>query len=607
MMRVVLAVLLLGFPIFVLIACSSSSNPANPGADPVVEDDFTIPPYNVLRHGLRLEDVWANEVGSITVGELGMAFLTTPDGRFMLPTPTSYDLMSTWVTPDGFIFIGSATGDHGSYMYRFQDGRRVATSGKIRSFLATSGRLPSGNLPVYTALGRGILRFDGHNWEDMDGLAPSPIEDISPLFSGDIWVAWRGGVSLYDIRTQRFSTQLQDGSWYEGISALAVDSVMTVGGPVGAKRIWRLNQDFVFEPVHNSPERLFDICWLEADFALAVGEDGATVEWNGANWIPRHMDPPVDLKAVALWKEGGARHAVAVGDSGGVFDFFEGQWTGGASPKITCTELTGGSPSLMYALNEGRIMKYDGDWQPLPAAGSLALHDFCCQDGDTVWAVGKQDIDTFYARYDGTSWYTMWISSMGEANDIWAADNHNVFIACDNGTVYGSASFWAPMSVVQPVQHLRGIWGASPTSVYVVGDNGTISHWDGFTWTPMDSGTDHDLRVIWGSSDDNVVVGDWLGTVWRYDGDSWTSLGRPLRLGVDLLWCDGPDNIWAVDGDQTVAHYDGTGWEERDPQLNQIEITGMWGQGEDLFILAEHDMLLRYQPPPVDLAKRLVR
>lgn len=605
MIRIIILLALLGVAA-VLAACGPGSSTSPDSTPP--EDDYTIPPYNILRHGLDLEGVWANEAGSITVGEMGMAFLTVPDGRFLLPVSTTGTLTDVWVTPDGIIFISAESSEAlGGRVFWYQDRQMSNYGAGATPFATVRGVHPSGWLPVFASSGSTVHWFDGQGWDVLQDTAPIPILDLWPLTTGDMWVSTTGGIAFYGNSIHEFSTIHYDGSWYEGISGVAVDSVLAVGGPPGAWRIWKLNQDWEFEPVYNSSSRLYDICWLETDYALAVGADGTTVEMNGSNWIPRHVDPPVDLKAVAPWKRGADRFAVAVGDSGGVFEFSAGQWTGGSSPKITCTELMGLSPSLMFALHDGRLMKYDGDWHALPEAGLLTLDDFFCLAEDALWALGKRDLETYYARYDGETWAMQWLNSMEGANDIWAADDDHVFIACNFGTVYSNVGYWAPMIAVQPVQNLHGVWGASPTSVYVVGDKGAIGHWDGATWTTMDSGTDVNLTAVWGSADDNIVAVSQEGVVIRYDGVSWASLESRFEDAITMLWCDGPGNIWVVSEAGDVEHYDGAGWEERNPQLDPIALTGLWGQGEDIFILAEHDFLLRYQPPPVDLVESFTR
>lgn len=604
MMRFLILSMLLG-PALLLLGCASGSS-TSPG-DPVVESDYTIPPYNVLRHGFDLEGVWASQLGSITVGEMGMAFVTVPEGRFVLPVPGTPDLTDAWCTPEGMIFVstGGEEGERNPIVVWYQDGQWISKQfGPPVSALASARA--TGGLPMYASAGTRVEWFDGHVWEPIQSSTSAGILDIWPCVEG-VWAAMQGGVAFCGGLTGAFTNIQFDGGWYEAISGVAVDSVMAVGGPAGAWRIWKLNEAPELVPVFNSSARLYDIRWVDPEYAFAVGAEGMTVEMNGNDWIPRHVEPPVNLKGVAAWKQNNERFAMAVGDSGGIFCFAQGQWTGGSSPKITCTELSGISPSLLYALNDGRVMKYDGQWQALPQAGTLALHDFCCLGEDTVVAVGTQGIDNFLARYDGAIWHIQWLSSMEAAHDIWAAADQNIFVACDHGTVYSSAWSWAPMNAVQPVQHLRGIWGSSPTSVYVVGAAGTISHWDGSAWTAMSSGTDVNLTAVWGSADDNVVAVGEAGLVLHFDGVSWVSLGSPLTDDINMLWCDGPDNIWVTGEYGHVNHYDGAGWEDRNPQLHPIALTGIWGQGEDLFILAEYDVLLRYQPPPDDLAKALVR
>lgn len=605
MFRIVKLVVLL-FAASALEAClGSSSTSPDEGGPPVTGSEYTIPPYNVLRHGFDLKGVWANELGSITVGEMGMAFVTIAEGRFMLPLSSSNTFTAVSVAAPGIVFIGTEPGVVSARVYWLQNGR--ANFRATSSVTALSGVHPMGELPMYESHGAQIAWYTGTNWFASRPSGPNDITDICSPSAGSVWLSFYGGLGYYSASGDSYEYFVQDGNWYDGISSLSITSALAVGGPVGARRIWEFDGQDTFVPVYNSPERLYDICWIEPEFAMAVGEDGATVEKDGDNWIPRHVDPPVDLMAVWPWMEGSARHAIAVGDSGGVYTFAEGQWTGGHSPKITCTELMGVSSDLMFALHEGRLMKYDGEWHELPQAGALDLHDFCCVSEDNVWAVGKSDIDTYAAHWNGTNWQTQWFSSMENANDVWVAETGQVFVACDYGTVYSSQGYWAPMSVIQPVQHLRGIWGASASSVYVVGDKGTISHWDGSVWTPMESSIDVDLISIWGSGDDNVVAGAEDGSVLRFDGTSWFSLNAQHQSEITMIWCDGPTNIWVNDIFGQVEHYDGTGWKSRDPRLDPGRITGIWGQGENFFILAENDLLLKYQVPPSSMVQGLLQ
>ena len=586
-----------------LLLLSCGVTPSQPGEDgPPSGITMTIPPYDILRHGFDLEGVWANELGSIRVGEKGMAFLATADGRYVLPTLAKDQLTDVWAVTDGTIFITTEKEENdSSSMVMWSRELRWHSFPSTAPFHAVTGTFTGGgSYPVFTIKSNVIHRFDGDEWSPLKVTPLHESLDIWAYDSESLYIAATNGVTF---RNNNGSyTWVHTGGSFDGISAVSLDSMMVIRELDGAWDIM-MRSMIGFNPVFNSAAPLKDLCWVEQDYAIAVGGNGTTVEYDGLGWIKRSVDPPVNFKAVAAWKESGQRCAVAVGDSGGVFTLTGNQWAGVSSPKITCTELMGVSPSLMFALHDGHLMKYDGDWHKQPPAGTLQLHDFFCLDEDTVWAVGKQDIDTFFARYDGTSWYTQWISSMEDAHDIWAADNHNVFIACDYGTVYSSAGFWAPMTVVQPVQHLRGIWGASATSVYVVGDNGTISHWDGSVWTRMTSGTSSNLHAVWGSSDQNVVAVSNDGTVLRFDGNTWRSMAAGLTPDSNpMVWCGGADNIWVGTSKGKMVHFNGAGWEPRDTQLGDFIHTGMWGMGKDLFIIAENDLLLRYQPPPVDMS-----
>ncbi len=587
-----------------LLLLSCGTTPSQPEDDgPPSGVTTTIPPYDILRHGFDLEGVWANEWGSIRVGEKGMAFLATADGRYVLPTLAKDQLTDVWAVTDGTIFITTEKEENdSSSMVMWAKELRWHSFPSTTPFHGVTGTYTGGgSYPVFTIRLNVIHRFDGDEWSALSATPMNISLDICAYDSESLWIAATNGVAF---RNNNGSyTWVHTGGSFDGISAVSLDSMMVIRELDGAWDIM-MRSKTDFKSVYNSVDPLKDLCWVEPDYAIAVGGNGATVEYDGSGWIKRSVDPPVNFKAVAAWKDSGQRHAIAVGDSGGVFTYTSGQWTGISSPKITCTELMGVSPSLMFALHEGRLMKYDGNWHELPAAGTLSLHDFFCLNEDTVYAVGKQDIDTFVARYDGATWSTSWISSMENAHDIWAADKNHVFVACDYGTVYDNRfGYWAPTTVVQPVQHLRGIWGASATSVYVVGDNGTISYWDGSVWTQMTSGTSSNLLAVWGSSDQNVVAVSDDGTVLRFDGNVWSPMASGLEPDSNpMVWCDGTNNIWVGTSTGKMVHFNGTGWDPRDTQLGDFIHTGMWGIGKDFFILAENDLLLRYQPPPAEVS-----
>ena len=614
MIRIALIASLLAFLSMHLVSCGSGDATSPDGGDDIIPTGtaFTIPPYEVLRHGFDLKAVWASSQGLLSAGEQGWACVSTPAGRYLLPTLRTEALTACWVDQMSTVFHGTAN----SYVQWFKDGRRQSQMlfAGVKALMGAYGDPTPYPVYAFTEFGD-VYAFMGDGWERKfdNGSGILNYTDFWANNANCLWTSCSNGLFFGDLRLFDPNNYVKylDG-WYDALSAIACDSVLAVGGGPGAWGIQMLaGMDFDFHPVYNSESRLRDVHWVDDDYAIAVGDDGTSVIYDGASWDRQTVFPPVHLTAVSAFKDGGDRRAVAVGDSGGTFTYALGQWTGAACTKITCTELMGVSPDVLFALRQGRLMKLDGQWEELPQAGNLALHDFYCLAEDDIWAIGAQGIDTFVCHYDGAVWQTWWLSSMGQAHEIWVADDGRVFVAGDYGTVYSNYyGSWAPMSAVQPVEDLSCVWGASASSVYVAGKNGAIAHWDGSLWTAMVSGTSSDLIAISGSSDDCVAALTYSGPLLVFDGDSWSAVDIPdveLADYKSFLWCSGPNSIWVGKANGRVGHYDGSAWERRDTQLDYLLHTGMWGQGDDLWLMGEYDLLLRYRLPPADLIASLGR
>ncbi len=612
MIRTITLGILLAAVSFLLYACGSGSPDApDDGDDGPTGSLYAIPPFHVLSHCMNLQGVWANELATITVGEMGMVFITTSAGRFLLPTDVNTKLNDVWVsTMRGVFVVGDAAQAFSAGVaMRFEGDRRIAMWGLNSDVPAVHGYESRAGVYVYAATNTYIHNWGNSGYFDQYGDVGIHIYDVWSFPNEHVYVGAMGGVYLGGGLSD--FGKVYDGTTgpYYGVSGIAVDSVMAVGGAVGNYEIvWLAGTENDFERVYSSDKQLLDICWADHDWAVAVGKDGANVLYDGDRWISLFIDPSLDLRAVAAWKVDSEKFAVAVGDSGAVFRYANDDWEGGASPRVSWNDFMGVSPSVMYAIGDGRLFRYDGGWSREPLAGNLALTDLYCLAEDSVWAIGRVLMDNFVASYDGASWVTHWIASLETANDIWAADFDHVFVACDFGTVYSSVGSWAPMSVIQPVQHLRGIWGSSPTSVYVVGENGTICRWNGSMWTPMASGTTEHLLAIHGSSEQNIVAVGANGTVLRNAGNEWTAMHPAIDDSLTLVWCDGPDNIWAASPAGAVIHFDGAGWMRTNTQLNLraydtrgITHNAIWGAGEDLYIATDDGFLLQYRQAPTTL------
>ncbi len=574
--------------------CSSDDPTATGGTGTTADgEEFVIPPFKVLLHGIDLQDVWKDGQAMLSVGGLGKAIFITDAGRFMLPTAETVRMYGTWFQESGAVFVVGHTASGDPTVLHYSGGLRY--NEEIDGMVETRGVYGMSGGIVYV-LAQGTL------WRGPSSLGWTRVE-VFPL---NIYAAWsQEDGATFVAGTQGIFSNESPPQWdlvYESKNiCVAVDGI-------NPDKIMALDDDVIivregdgeFEVVFAAGTTLRDVCWAAPDWAVAVGDAGAIASYDGASWSLRHMDTPHALQGVTAWKEGEQSFAMAVGNRGSEYRYAGGDWTGGYVSNTRWQDLMGGATgSALYGIQGGQLMKYDGAVVDVPTPGDLELSDLYCTDEDSLWVIGKSDIDTFLARYEDGQWFSSWVTSMNIVSDIWVADRENVFVACDYGTIYQSEpqGGMAPVTAVQPVQHLHGIWGASAKSVYVVGDNGTISHYDGSQWTGMTSGASAHLRAVWGASDTHVVaVGDG-GAVLRWNGSSWQAMNPGVDVDLTTVWTNGPDDIWVASTEDVLVHYTGGSWEVVPTGLSPAGIHALWGRDDDLWIAGGSGFLLEYVDP----------
>jgi hypothetical protein len=162
-------------------------------------------------------------------------------------------------------------------------------------------------------------------------------------------------------------------------------------------------------------------------YAIAVGDSGFIVHYDGAAWTAHPSGTTQHLNAV--WGSGsGAGAAIfAVGDAGTILSFDGTNWvaqTSGTTQPLY--GIWGSSPTDVFAVGVGgTIRHYDGSaWSAQTSGSTQTLRAVSGNSGNSVFAVG--DASTIL-RYDGTSWTSQSAGASIDLRGVWGSSSTNVF------------------------------------------------------------------------------------------------------------------------------------------------------------------------------------
>ena len=227
--------------------------------------------------------------------------------------------------------------------------------------------------------------------------------------------------------------------------------------------------------------------------ALAVGDGGTVVQWNGS-WVAESSGTINNLYGVAFDSYSGA--AIVVGAHGTVLDTADGGSSWSIETPVTTEDLysiscTGDSPTCWAVGAAGTVLATtDGThWVPQSSGTSEPLYGVACISTSRCWAVGANG--TIIATTDGG---TAWASQASKTTETLYS------ISCE----------------------------PSGTTCWAVGAGGTVlTTTDGSTWSAEPSGTNADLYAVavgsycgGGFAFCLVAVGAG-GTMLDYSGSSW--------------------------------------------------------------------------------------
>jgi len=166
--------------------------------------------------------------------------------------------------------------------------------------------------------------------------------------------------------------------------------------------------------------------------AIAVGDSGTILRYNGASWNPEPSGTTAHL--TAIWGAGASGPVFAVGDAGTIIINNGAGWTAQTSGTTQpLYAVWGTSGSDVFAVGgAGTILHYDGtSWTSQSSGSTESLRGLWGSSGSSVYAVGDA---TTILRYNGSSW---------------AAETVNAF--------------------TNPSMNLTAVWGATSSNIIAVG------------------------------------------------------------------------------------------------------------------------------------------
>jgi hypothetical protein len=430
--------------------------------------------------------VWGQEGHLYVVGNGGLVLHKADDVWKKEDSAVTYDLLSVY----GASLLDVYVGARGGTVLRRIGGAWSATqvAGGSIGLHALAGL--SGN-ELWAGGDQGtIVVYEEVQWVPKlsNDVAARTLHAAWALSESDVWFVGEAGAvvhsegtkwNLAEVAGPYFKNHGFYGLWGrtfpEGVEALAV-------GQKGA--MLRYDGETWADLSAAPAVDINDVAGLSADDALAVGNDGLLLAWNGSVWHGLDRVPGKDLTSVAAVGNG----YVAVASDGSVVHV-NGQVVAVEDTLIDAT-LRGvcAGPGVVVAVGEkGRIYEEnkDGGWDPIPSGVFDSLSDCAVGDGGLVVAVGDS--------------------------------GRMLEVTGDTAETLSSPT----MSNLHRVSILGG-------NVYAVGDNGLLLRYDGQAFEKL---YEEPGLFLYGvqAFDDRVVAAGWAGRVVVWDPQT----GSAEKIDVD--------------------------------------------------------------------------
>lgn len=234
----------------------------------------------------------------------------------------------------------------------------------------------------------------------------------------------------------------------------------------------------------------YDVYGTAADNVYAVGEKGLIVHYDGSAWSAEQFNgtsfvdydlastasPARKYTLRALW--GVDQIVVAVGDSGAALYNDGANWirvpTG---VNAALTDVWGTDYNNFYATtDDGRLLKYQ--------AGAVVTVTNVVSAGPlyAVWGTAYNNVYVAGAggilyRYNGATWTRIRLPTRATLYAVWGTSATNVFVAGAGGALYRyDGTSWTPEKTSGGNSQVYGFWGTSSgADVFASGAGGLIA------------------------------------------------------------------------------------------------------------------------------------
>jgi hypothetical protein len=272
--------------------------------------------------------------------------------------------------------------------------------------------------------------------------------------------------------------------WLMNVAAAAADDVWAVGGtPTDGLAMRYDGASWAEVPVPDGVALLNWIMPFAEDRAIAVGNGGAILRWDGAAFTPMESGTTEDL-----WGVWGASpdDVWAVGGSG----------FPGSEPTLLHLDGSGWSAVAFPALERANVHAFYKVW------GSSA---------SDVWVVGQRGA---VLHHDGSAWREELVGASDDLVAVWGTGpDHVVMVGGrSNGIVvtYDGVDFVT--TPLAPLPGLNGVWMDGDRVFHVAGIEGTLATIDHATLAWTDDAAPY-TRLTYHS-----ITGDPSGRLWAVGG-----------------------------------------------------------------------------------------
>jgi hypothetical protein len=365
---------------------------------------------------------------------------------------------------------------------------------------------------VYVGSVGGLRHMVGTTWSiEIPGIYAGAITATDPA---NVWASEGVGAIYHFDGTAWTKRPHPDDLECEGLVVLD-GALYEIGDE---NHLYRYDGLFVRSFAVVSPQHLRAV-WGDEHAAVAVGNGGTILEWDGDSWSQKTSPTAVNL--VAVW--GSSPTDVYAAGPNVLVHYTGSTWDIVAGVTGSFTEIWGSGPDDVYvaALRSSTPQHWNGTaWQALTPLG---------QGFSTVWGTGPDDVyvgfsvglsgDTF-RHWNGTAWSTLpWTqfgSLAGAGATVVTHSPGTTFVNSDrtmraqdlvSARVEISANATNGGSQLGTVI-LNDIAVSGPGDMIAVGKDGAIRRYDGVTWWPLASGVSEKLNAIGGRGRSQFAVGD---------------------------------------------------------------------------------------------------